>query len=163
MAREKTLANSKRHSWSAWRAISKDRSGIAAVEFAILVPVLALLAVCTADLGMAIYADMQVQNSAQAGTGYALLHGFDSSAISSAVTGASSLSGLSASPAPTQFCGCPSNNGVVSTTCGSSCSTGNTAGTYVTASATAVYNTILPYPIVPRQFTLVSQSTVRIK
>src|ERR1043166_822625 len=163
MAREKTLANSKRHSGPACRAISKDRSGIAAVEFAILVPVLALLAVCTADLGMAIYADMQVQNSAQAGTGYALLHGFDSSAISSAVTGASSLSGLSASPAPTQFCGCPSNNGVVSTTCGSSCSTGNTAGTYVTASATAVYNTILPYPIVPRQFTLVSQSTVRIK
>ncbi|HEX3652338.1 MAG TPA: TadE/TadG family type IV pilus assembly protein, partial [Rhizomicrobium sp.] len=50
---------------------AQDGRGIAATEFAILVPVLVLLAVCTADLGLAIYSEMQVQNSAEAGVGYA--------------------------------------------------------------------------------------------
>jgi len=106
---------------------------------------------------------MQVQSAAEAGAGYAFLHGYDSSAISSAVTNASRISGLSASPAPTQFCGCPGASGVTSVTCGSTCSTGNTAGTYVSASATAVYQTIISYPIVPNQYTFVSKSTVRIQ
>jgi Flp pilus assembly protein TadG len=140
-----------------------DRRGIAAAEFAVLVPVLVLLAVGTADLGLAIYSEMQVQNSAEAGVGYAFLHGFNASAISSAVTSAGQLSALTAAPAPAQFCGCPGTSGVTSTTCGSTCSNGNTAGTYVTASATMVYHTLISYPIIPNQYTFVRQSTVRIK
>jgi Flp pilus assembly protein TadG len=142
---------------------ARDRRGIAATEFAILVPVLVLLAVCTADLGLAIYSEMQVQNSAEAGVGYAFLHGYDANAISSAVTSAGQLSGLTAAPAPSKFCGCPGSSGVTSATCGSTCSNGNTAGTYVTASATMVYHTLISYPIIPDQYTFVRQSTVRIK
>jgi Flp pilus assembly protein TadG len=142
---------------------AQDRRGIAAIEFAVLVPVLVLLAVCTADLGLAIYSEMQVQNSAEAGVGYAFLHGYDATAISSAVTSAGQLSGLTASPAPAKFCGCPGTSGVTSTTCGSTCSNGNNAGTYVTASATVVYHTLISYPIIPNQYTFVRQSTVRIK
>ena len=146
-----------------WNAVAKDRRGIAAVEFAILVPVLILMAVCTTDLGLAIYAKMRVEDSAEAGSGYAMLHGFNSTSIASAVTSAGNLSGLTASPAPTQFCGCPGSSGVTSTTCGSICSSGNTAGTYVSASATYVHHTLMTYPIIPSQYTFVSNSTVRIK
>jgi Flp pilus assembly protein TadG len=146
-----------------WRGAAKDRRGVAAVEFAILVPVLILLVLATADVGLAAYADIQVQSAAEAGVGYAFLHGYDSTAISSAVTGADALSGLSATPAPAQFCGCPGSTGVTATTCGSSCGNGNNAGTYVKASATAVYHTLISYPIIPNKYTFASTSTVRIK
>ncbi|MFL5239981.1 MAG: TadE/TadG family type IV pilus assembly protein [Rhizomicrobium sp.] len=146
-----------------WNAVAKDRRGIAAVEFAILVPVLILMAVCTTDLGLAVYANMRVADSAEAGSGYAMLHGFDSTAIASAVTSAGNLSGLAATPAPTQFCGCPGSSGITSAICGSTCSGGNSAGTYVRASATVVYHTLMTYPIIPSQYTFASNSTVRIK
>lgn len=146
-----------------FRAAAKDRSGIAAVEFAMIVPVLILLALATSDLGLAIYANMQVEDSAAAGVGYAFLHGYDATAISNAVTGATHLTGLAASPAPSEFCGCPNGSGVAAVSCGSTCSTGNTAGTYVAASATMVYHTLISYPIVPDQYTFVHRATVRIK
>jgi len=38
---------------------------------------------------------------------------------------------------------------------------GAQAGTYVTVSAQAVYNTLLPYPLLPSSYTLTAQSTVR--
>ncbi len=143
--------------------VARDRRGVAAMEFAVLVPVLVLVALCTADLGLAIYSEMQVQNSAEAGVGYAFLHGYNATAISSAITSAGQVSGLTASPSPSEFCGCPGSSGVVSATCGSTCSNGNGAGTYVTASATLVYHTLISYPIIPNQYTFVRQSTVRIK
>src|SRR4051812_20060468 len=146
-----------------WKAVAKDRGGIAAVEFAILVPVLILMAICTTDLGLAVYTNMRVENSAEAGSAYAMLHGYNSTAISGAVTSAGNLSGLTAAPAPAQFCGCPGSSGVTSATCGSTCGNGNNAGTYVSASATYVYHTLMSYPIIPNQYTFVSNSTVRIK
>jgi len=80
--------------------------GAVAVEFVIIAPILALMLVCTLDLGMGIYRKMQVQNGAQAGAGYAVLHGFTASSIETAVTSATSFMGVSASPAPSEFCGC---------------------------------------------------------
>src|ERR1041385_5476564 len=122
-----------------------DQRGVAAVELALLTPILALMAVGTADFGLATYSDMQVQNSAAAGATYAFLHGYSADGISSAITSATRLSGISASPAPTEFCGCPGTSGVNSVACGSICPSGNTAGTYVKASATVTYATLLSY------------------
>jgi len=137
--------------------------GVAAIEFAIIAPILVLLMVCTVDLGQGIYRKMQVQNAAQAGAQYAAVHGFTASSISAAVTNATTFSGISASPSPTQFCGCPSVTGVTSASCNSTCTGGISSGTYVTASAQATYTTILPYPLLPTSFTFAAQSTVRIQ
>ena len=41
---------------------------LAGIEFALLVPVLLMLTVCTIDLGIAAYDLMQVENAAQAGS-----------------------------------------------------------------------------------------------
>src|ERR1043166_1340857 len=103
----RTIARTMRLRRVSWKAMVNDRRGMMAVEFAILAPVLILVALATADLGMAAYADMQVASAPEAGAGYAFLHGYDSTAISNAVTNAGTISGLTASPAPTQFCGCP--------------------------------------------------------
>jgi hypothetical protein len=52
------------------------------------VRVLALI--CTVDLGLGINRKMQVENAAQAGAQYAVVHGFAASSISNAVTQATS-------------------------------------------------------------------------
>ena len=169
-AMTRQMLSAKNGASALWRALRRLASGkadgcrgTAAIEFAIVGPMLVVMMVCTVDLGAGMFRKMQVQNAAQAGAMYAALHGFTASSISNAVTSASGFSGVSASPAPSQFCGCASNSGVTSITCTSTCSGGSTPGTYVTVSAQGVYTTILPYPMVPESFTLTSQSTVRIQ
>jgi Flp pilus assembly protein TadG len=140
----------------------RNRSGAAAIEFALIGATLAMAAVVTADLGMGFYSFMQVQTSAQVGAEYAIAHGFNATAMASAVTAATPASGISASPAPTSFCGCPSTTGVTATTCGTTCADSSAAGDYVTVTATRTYTPIIPYPMLPASFTQRSVSTVRI-
>jgi Flp pilus assembly protein TadG len=148
----------------AWlERVWKAEEGIAAVQFGILVPILILVGVCTLDVGAGIYRKMQVQNAAQAGAQYAVAHGFSQSSISAAVTNATTFSGIGASPSPSQFCGCPTNSGVTSATCSSTCADGSVAGTYVTVSSQGTYNTILTYPLLPNSFPFAAQATVRIQ
>ena len=141
-----------------------DTSGVAAIEFAIIVPILMLMVVATADIGMGFYFKMQVEDSAQAGAAWAIKHGyFDANAISNAVTSAVSAPAISVSPAPVQFCGCASVSGISTVTCGTTCSGGILSGTYTTVSAQMTYNTILPYGFFPSTYNLSSQSTVRLQ
>jgi Flp pilus assembly protein TadG len=138
-------------------------AGLAAIELAVLAPVLVASIVLTVDLGMGIYRNMQVHRAAQAGTEYAVIHGFNSGAISTAIAGSTSLAGVSASPAPRQFCGCASSTGILEIACNTNCASGAQAATYVTASAQSVYQTIVPYPLLPASFTLTARSTVRMQ
>jgi len=138
-------------------------SGVAAVEFAIIVPPLLLMMVCTADLGFGMYRKLQVQNAAQAGAEYAIAHGYKQISISTAVTSATAFSNIVATPAPSQSCGCPSNTGVTTATCNSTCADGSASGTYVTVAAQGSYTTLVPYPVLPNTFNFASTSTVRIQ
>jgi len=151
------------------KGFAKADSGIAAIEFAILGAVLSLIVVAIGDLGMGFYSYMEVQTSAQSGAQYAAVHGFNSTAISTAVTSATSVSGIAASPAPTQFCGCPSQDpmthqwSVASATCGTKCIDNSAVGTYVTASAQRTYTTLISYPGFPASYNQTATSTVRIQ
>jgi len=145
------------------KSFAKADDGAAAIEFAILGAVLCLIVVAVADLGLGFYSYMQVQTSAQSGAQYAAVHGFNSTSISSAVTNATSTTGITASPAPTQFCGCVSGSTVATATCGSTCSDGMTAGTYVSASAVRDYSTLISYPGFPATYHQTATSTVRIQ
>jgi len=145
------------------RFLCDEDRGTSATEFALIAPILILMALCTVDVGRGFYYNMQVQNAAQAGARYAALHGFDQTSVSNAIAAATSNSGISASPAPVQFCGCPSDSGISATDCESLCPGGSAAGRYVTASAQAVYNTVFSYPVIADHVTLTSQSTLRIQ
>jgi Flp pilus assembly protein TadG len=134
--------------------------GAAAIEFAILASILILLMIGVVDIGMGFYRKMQVQTAAQAGAHYAMRHGFVPTSIANAVTAATAFPGISASPAPTQYCGCPSNTGITIADCTSTCPGGLTATKYVAVSAQGTYNTILTYPTFPNSFTLAASSTV---
>jgi Flp pilus assembly protein TadG len=145
------------------KGFARAEEGIAAIEFAILGAVLCFLVVAVGDVGLGFYSDMQVQNSAQAGAQYAAVHGFNSTAISSAVTNATSVTGISASPAPQQFCGCANGTTVAAATCSSTCANGMTAGTYVSVSAARTYSTLISYPGFPASYNQTATSTVRIQ
>ncbi len=146
---------------------ASDRSGAGAIEFAFLAPLLILMAMLTIDLGLGGYRQMQVQNAAQAGATYALYNysynTYSNQNIMTAVTSATSSSGISASPSPAQYCGCPGDDGLTTATCGTTCSNGQAAGTYVSVYATTTYHTLVSYPGVPDSFVFNAQATVRVQ
>jgi Flp pilus assembly protein TadG len=161
------LRRAKTRQWAALsnrlRALRYDAGGVAAIEFAVMAPTLVMMAICTVDLGMGIYRNMQVQDAAQAGAQYAMRHDFDANQLATVVSNATGLSGVSASPAPVQYCGCASSTGVAHIACGSTCPTGAVYGNYVQVSSQATYQTILPYPMIANSFTLTAQSNVRVQ
>lgn len=140
----------------------REDKAVTALEFALIAPVLCTFILGLIDLGLGFEAQMSVSQAAQAGTYYALLNGYDSAKINSAIQNASNSNGISGSSA--QSCGCPSAGGAVSSApCGSSCPSGQTAGSYVTVSTQYSYSTILPYPGFPSPMTLNATSLVRVK
>ena len=139
----------------------RANEGSVAIEAAIVVPMLALIMVPLIDIGMAIYQQMQVRDAAQAGAQYAMAHGWNSNAIQNAVTAATSLPSVTASPAPTKTCGCPSGTSIAAAACGTNCANGQPVGVYITVNAQATYTTLIAYPVLGSSVPLSSQATVR--
>jgi Flp pilus assembly protein TadG len=147
-------------------AMARSTNGTSVVEFAVSAPILLGLLVPVADLGMAFAQRQQVQQAVQAGAQYAASHRWHRDApdeIATAVRAATTISGLSVTPAPYQVCGCPSGTAVATMTCGTTCSNGQTAGYYVVIGAEVSYTPVLPYSALSSQTTLTGQSTVRIR
>jgi Flp pilus assembly protein TadG len=140
-----------------------DDKGTAAIEFGMVGTMLALLALGLMDFGMGYWESIQVGNAARSGAQYAIFNGWNQSGITTAVTGATSLGSISATPAPAQSCGCPSaGSGITTATCGSNCTGGGTAGTYVTVNAQASYTPIFPISGFTSAVTLTASTMVRI-
>ena len=114
----------------------RRRRGTAAIEFAIIAPVLVAVAIATAELGFAIRASLEAQQAASAGALYASINGWNAAGITGAVLAATGETKLTASPAPLLYCGCPLVTGVSAVTCGVTCADGRTARQYVVVSAT---------------------------
>jgi hypothetical protein len=151
------------------KRLAAARGGTSAVELALCLPLVAGMIVPLTDLGMGAYTQMQVVSAAQAGAMYAAQSGFNSAAITTAVTNATGLGAITATPAPSQSCECISGTNITAAVpaggppCTQVCASG-TAGTFVTVSAQATYTTLFDYtPIVPHTVTLTSQAVIRIK
>jgi Flp pilus assembly protein TadG len=141
----------------------RQPSGNAAIEFALIAPFLMAVLIGVVDLGTALYKRMEVVNAAHAGAQYAVVKGWDSTAIQNAVTAATSLASISASPAPMKSCGCANGMAIAIATCGSACPSGAVASTYVTVSAQAPYTPLFIQPWLGGPTTLTAQSMVRIQ
>ena len=144
----------------------RRQSGAAAIEFALVTPLLAIMLGGVVEIGMAAYQAMQVQSATEAGILYATEHGASSiTAIGQAVVNATGTSGITASPIPLAFCGCPSAAGIVSqnSNCTTVCSDGTPPGHYVTVSAALTHQTIMSFLNLPLPATLIASSTVRIQ
>lgn len=137
--------------------------GSAAIEFAIIAPVLLILLVGIVELGLGIRQAMQVQDAAEAGALYAGKYGWDAAGIAAAVVNATDASGVTASPAPVQFCGCPGTGGITTVDCGSQCPDGSSAEQYVRVSASMPHTELLTGLGLPIPSMLTAHATVRVQ
>jgi Flp pilus assembly protein TadG len=169
-----------RRTSATWHAIrtfligTDGMAGNALIEFAIIAPLLIVMCVYVADFGFFLFRQTELQHATQTGAQYAIAYGYDSAKISSAVSNDSNDASFTISTTPNEFCACP-ESGVVtqiaSGACvsGSTCPGGAVAGTYVTVSTTATYNTIAPVSgklftiTVPSSYLLKGSATVRIQ
>jgi Flp pilus assembly protein TadG len=140
----------------------RTKRGTVALEFAFVAPVLLILLVGIVEIGNGVYEAMQVQNAAEAGALYVAKHGWNSAAISAAVTNATGLSGVTASPAPSQFCGCPSAGAVTVVICTGTCVGGTAVSSYVRINAAFAHTAILSYPGIAAPATLTGTAIVRV-
>ncbi len=144
------------------RSLRRARNGLAALEFALVAPVLLLMMTGAYDIGMAQWHRMQVTNAARAGAAFAGTHEWNAAAITQSVTEATDYPSITADPAPEKYCGCPNVTlGIVATACGGTCPTGGPVGTYVKVSARASYPFVLGYPGLPSPIVLTSTAIVR--
>ncbi|HTH15566.1 MAG TPA: TadE family protein [Magnetospirillum sp.] len=115
-----------------------DRRGSAAAEFGILFPVLLTIMLGVVDVGWDAVEAQTARAASQSGANYAIVKGFDAAGIANAVATSTLLTGVTATPAPTNTTsGCASTAGI------GACSGKQAAGTYVTVNARASFTPIL--------------------
>jgi Flp pilus assembly protein TadG len=139
----------------------REKRAAAAVEFALVLPVLVLLAVGMVDYGALTFESMEVYASAHAGSDYAIKNGWNATAIQSAVAAATPLA-VAADPAPvnSQYC---VSGGVLISPPGPTCPTGSSPGTYVIVHASTTFTPVVAWSAFVLPSTLTAQSVVRIK
>ena len=143
-------------------SLADDRKGVAALELALLAPVLLLLLMGIFDVGQLTYTDMQVNAAANAGAQYVYSNGCASTqGIATAVTSATILS-VTANPSPVcPVYYCATNGALVSSTSGATCPSGEKAGAYATVSAQAAFTPVAPWSGLVLPTTLSASSAIR--
>ncbi|MEN9718581.1 MAG: hypothetical protein RIQ99_1459 [Pseudomonadota bacterium] len=91
-----------------------SRRGNAAIEFAIIAPLLALILAGTIEIGTTVITWFRVQEGVLDGANYASHNGWNATAITTAVT-TSSPKLATATVSVTRFCGCPVGSNITKT------------------------------------------------
>lgn len=109
-------------------AFARDRSGVAAVEFALIAPTIILVLVGLIDLGGMLFTRFQLDASVNAGANYALVNGSSVNSTSAASL-ASTLAGLVASGQSSNYANSSVtvNGGPTAGSSGGTVTTGGTA------------------------------------
>lgn len=133
--------------------------GASLVEFALMIPFLALLLVGVIDFGRAYYVNVEVSNAAYTGALYGTQNYTDITGMQNAATGdAPDVPGVAATA--TYGCECSDGtNPVASCTSQPSCSVN--VVNYVQVTTTATYKPILPWPGIPSSLTMQGSARLR--
>ena len=144
----------------------RAKRGSAAVEFALLAPLLIILLSGLIQIGLAVFQTLQVQAAAEAGALYAASHGVsDLDKISLAVTSATGTAGITATPAPTAYCGCPGASGITSqgADCSTVCADGKAPSHYAKVNASIVHNALVSFLHLPLPTTITRSAVIRVQ
>jgi Flp pilus assembly protein TadG len=164
------------------RCALSDRRGAAAVEFALTLPFMLLLAVGAFDYGNVAYTMMEVNQAAHAGAFYAYANpsacttsGITTAEkaatnLGSSITTTTSASGATAIQKAAPACGynaCVSSAGVIVQTTGTcpaaDLTSGDQAGTYAIAYAQTSFSPLLPWTQLAFPSTLTATAVIRYK
>lgn len=143
-----------------WRIMKGRDDGSAAVEFALIAPVLVLMLIAVVDLGLVMIDNVRLSSAVRAGAQFAMQDPDDKTSIRTVAVNATTLT---IDPADItvsdKFCEC---DGVVSA-CDTTCASGFAPGEYVTVTATTTVTSILSYPWLPSPTTLSQSTTIRVE
>ena len=136
------------------RALFWSKRGVAAVEFALLVPILSALFIGIANYGLATFERMELESAARAGAQMALIDSSSTLVIQQVVVDSTNANIITSDVDVTQSCACADGTSV---TCGNSCSDGSANQYYMTVTATESYTLLL----LPTTITLTGTAMVR--
>jgi len=139
----------------------RSERGVATVEFALFLPVLAFLFIGIVNYALEIQQTMQIQEAASAGAAYGAIPGNQKSLTgmqTAAQNAASGVSGFSATASDIFTC----SPGGTTVTSASSCSGYGTPIEYVQVSTSATVPALLAYPGMPSSLTLHGSATYRV-
>jgi uncharacterized membrane protein len=142
-------------------ALLRDTRGLAAVELALVLPIVLLLLGGVIDFSRFATQRTQVRAAAQAGADYALRKGWNASSVTSSISASSALS-VTALPAPRIITACLSGSQIIETA-SSTCATGIRPGRYVVSSARATFSPLMPWPGIILPATLEGAAFARIE
>jgi Flp pilus assembly protein TadG len=135
--------------------------GVATVEFALILPLLILLMVCTIDFARIMYTAMALTTAARAGAQY----GAQGLGSSSNISGMQTAAQNSASPdigtitaTATQTCGC---NGATPTAAACTASCSGALRVFVSVTTGKTFTTIMSYPGIPSSVSLTRTAELR--
>jgi Flp pilus assembly protein TadG len=138
------------------RALVRCESGTSLVEFAIVLPFLALLLIGLIDFGRYTYDGILAANAARAAVQYGAQNLQKAADVpgmrAAAVADAGSLSGLTVTPHG--YCSVSGANG--------SCTTSG-AVAYVQATASGIFSPLITYPGLPSQVTVTGYALMRVE
>jgi Flp pilus assembly protein TadG len=129
-----------------------DRRAVAAVEFAICAPLIAIILAAAVDYGFREWSRSCLANAVAEGAYYAFRSGTGVSLtnLQTIITKASPLNGVTVSPLNAPFCSCPSGAATPATlpanptSCSTPCSDGSTPGSYLQISASYTLTALFP-------------------
>ncbi len=159
------------------RQFYNSRKGLAAVEFAFIAPILAMMLGGIADFGLLINGQSQLANGVAQGVQYALFKGpsLTVATLKTVVSAGAGNAGLSPSVSvsvtgPACYCTSstpvslvtPSTAMTGTYTCSGTCTGGVTPGIYLTINATFSYVPLMPYYSTLATTTVTETTTVRL-
>jgi len=148
-----------------WHLLS-DRRGVAALEFAVIGPLLLLIFGGLTDMGLATRCKSQLAQAVASGAQYAFKVGptVTAASVQSMVQASTTLSGVVATVSGPKL-GCVSGSPATlgGGTAGTACSDGTQPGTYVVIAATYTYNEIMPLVSTFMSTALQQSVTVRLQ
>lgn len=136
--------------------LKRCESGVSAVEFAIITPLLLTMLLGLLDYSIALFHKMELISSLRAGSQYALIYGTDTTSIESAVTNSSNLDSTNLTLTVSEVCEC--QGGTTVTCTGGTCSAGSVQH-FIQIDGTYVYTPIF----LPGSLDLTSSSTIRVQ
>lgn len=140
------------------------KRGQAAVELALVSPLLGILLVGTADFARAFYFNQEVVAAARAGAQYgsqSVATAADTTGVrAAALANGVNVPGLSAS---SSVCTCESPVPTGETACGTGyCNGANSSATYVSVTTTATFRTLVHYPGIPQTTAMTGSAIMQV-
>lgn len=119
----------------------KDKNGVAALEFAIIMTVVSAVFIGIADYGLAMFEKMELTSAARAGAQIALIDTSDTAAIEAAVVAATNSSITTDDVTTSTTCECATTPHPDA--CGDTCEDGSANRYYFTVTATEDYSLMI--------------------